>query len=79
MKQNNNIESLPLDLDLNLLSHLKMFGGSDSHLSRSFQLFGQKFWEVAGTYKCYFVTLLLQVEWWGHLEMVRHSNPICCN
>ena len=47
MKQNNNIESLLLDLDLNLLSHLKMFGGSDSHLSRSFQLFGQKFWEVA--------------------------------
>ena len=32
-------------------------GGSESHLSGCFQLFAPKFWKVAGTYKCYFVTL----------------------
>ena len=45
-------------------------GASDSHLSVCFRLLAPKFWEAVGIYECYFVTLWLQVEWWGHLEVV---------
>ena len=45
-----------------------------SFLSGCFWLFTPKFWEVMGTYKWYFVTLWMQIEWLGHSK-----NPTCCN
>ena len=43
-------------------------GGSDSHLIDCF-------WEVAGTYKGYFVILWLQVKCWAHPEKVGTLKP----
>ena len=38
-----------------------------------------QFWEVAGTYECYFVILWKQFEWWGTQRCWRHSNSTYCN
>lgn len=45
-------------------------GGSKSYCSGYFPLLAPKFWEVVGTYECYFVNLWLQVEWLGDSQVV---------
>ena len=54
-----------------------LVGGPESQLSGCFRLFALIFWEVVGAYKCYFVILWLQVEWWGEdtQRWLGHSNP----
>ena len=53
-----------------LILNRGLTGVSESHVSCCFWLFAPKFWEVMVIYECYFVTLWLQVEWWGHSEVV---------
>ena len=40
-----------------------------------FLVFWSKLWEMAGIYKWSFVTLLMQVEFCGHSEVVWTVNP----
>ena len=36
----------------------------------------KKFWEMAGTHKCYFVILWMQVQWWRYHDAVGETETI---
>ena len=55
-----------LNMRFSILHFQIIIGGSESHLSGCYRLFGPKFWEVVRTYEWYFVILWMQDEWWGH-------------
>ena len=46
-----------------------------SHISGCFWLFARKFWGEVGTYEWYFAIFWMQVEWWGHSEVVGTLKP----